>query len=269
MAKDLAVVSKKGKAMGKPGDYRTEMAQYAKEDSARMPSGGGGGYISIRGKNFNFQGAVLDDPLRIIVLDYSYENALYEGKWDPENPAPPVCFAMSKTSGELAPHPDSPKPQSEECKGCPHNEYGTADTGKGKACKNSIRIALLSTATKKFDTAYIEKADPALMRLPPSSLKHFRGYLKKITDGLQLPLFSVMTDLSFDEDEATPVVIPQFGDELSDRKILQSLIKKREVVQQPLLQPFDVSNYSEDKPKKKKEKPKKPKPKIAGKKSKF
>ena len=37
--------------MGKPGDYRTEMAQYAKEDSARMPSGGGGLAVTIIGEN--------------------------------------------------------------------------------------------------------------------------------------------------------------------------------------------------------------------------
>jgi len=267
MAKDLAVSKPRGKALGKVGDYRAELAKYAKEDSARLPSGGGS-YISIRGKNFSFQGAVLEDPLKVVAIDYGFENALYEGKWDPETPQPPVCFAVAKTLDDLAPHESSPKPQAESCRECPHNQFGTADTGKGKACKNSIRLALLSTATKKFDAGYVEKADPALMRLPPTSTKHFRGYLKKVTEGLQLPLFSIVTALSFDEEATTPVVIPQFEEEISDRKTLTALIGKRDAVQDALLQPFDVSGYSERKPKK--EKREKLKPKIAaGRKSKF
>ena len=267
MAKAVAVSKPKGKALGKAGDYRAELAKYAKDDSARLPSGGGS-YISIRGKNFSFQGAALEDPLKVVVVDYGFENALYEGKWDPENPSPPVCFAVAKTADGLAPHESSPKPQADSCKDCPHNQFGTADTGKGKACKNSLRLALLSTITKKFDAAYVEKTDAALMRLPPTSTKHFRGYLKKITEGLQLPLFSVVTEPGFDEDAATPVVIPQFGDELGDRAVLRALIAKRDAVQGALLQPFDVSGYSEAKPKK--AKPEKAKPKIAaGRKSKF
>jgi hypothetical protein len=268
MAKALAVQKPKGKALGKVGDYRQEMAKYAKEDSARLPSGAGN-YISIRGKNFTYQGAALDDPLKVVVIDYGFENALYEGKWDPENPSPPVCFAMSKTNDDLSPHEDSPKPQSDHCKECPHNQFGTADTGKGKACKNSLRLALLSTSTKKFDAEFVGKTDTALIKLPPTSMKHFRGYLKKITEGLQLPLFSVITALSFDEEEATPVVIPQFEDEINERKTLTALIGKRDTVQAALLQPFDVSGYSEEKPKKKKAKPEKAKPKITVRKSKF
>lgn len=268
MARELAVSKPKKNAIGKVGDYRAELAKYAKEDSARSPSGGGN-YISIKGKNFSYQGASLEEPMRVVMVDYGYENALYEGKYDPENPTSPVCFALAKTIDEMAPHETSPKPQSDNCKSCPHNQFGTADSGRGKACKNSIRVAVLSTATKKFDADFVEKSDAALIKLPPTSTKHFRGYLKKITDGLQLPLFSVMTDLSFDEDEASPVVIPQFGDEINDRKTLHALIEKREVVQAALMQPFDVSNYSEDKPKKK-VKSQKVKPKImAGKKSKF
>ena len=265
MAKALAVKkpARGGRALGKVGDYRAELAKYAKEDSSRLPSSAGN-YISIRGKNFSYQGAVLEEPLKVAVIDYGFENALYEGKWDPEDPQPPVCFAVAKTTDELAPHPDSPKPQSEQCKGCPHNEYGTADTGKGKACKNSLRLALLSTETKKFDADFVAKTEPALMRLPPTSVKHFRGYLKKITDGLQLPIFSVITALSFEEEPATPVVVPQFEEELDDRALIQALVQKRESVQDALLQPFDVSNYSEQAAKPKKAKPGKPKPKISG-----
>lgn len=264
MAKSIAV-QKSGKAIGKAKDYRTELAAYAKEDSARLPSGTGS-YISIRGKNFSFQGSVLDEPLAVVILDYSFENALYEGKWDPENPRPPVCFAVAKSKTDLGSDENSPKRQSEDCKDCDHNQFGSADTGKGKSCKNSLRLAVLSTTAKQFNADFVEKSEVAMIRLPPTSMKHFQGYVKKITEGLQLPLFSVVTELGFEEDSATPVVIPQFGEEIDDRKLLQALIAKRESAQEQLLQPFDVSNY-EEQPKKKEKKPVKKTPSI--KKSKF
>jgi hypothetical protein len=239
MAKDLAVM-KKGGALAKKGVM--DLAKYAKEDAARLPSGGGN-TISIKGKNFSAQGATLEEPLKLVIVDYSFENALYDSKFDPDNPQPPVCFAVAKTNDELAPHDNSPSPQSEKCKGCGQNQFGTADTGRGKACKNNIRLAVLSTNVKKFDANAVDKAEIFSMRLPPTSVKNFRGFLRQITEGLQLPLFSVITSLSFDEEAATPVVVFQFEEEIGDRKLLTALVTKREAAQEQLLQPYDTSNY--------------------------
>lgn len=244
MGKDLAV--KKGGGLSKAGDYRKELSKFAKDDSARLPSGGGQN-ISIRGKKFSFQGGVLEAPLKVVAVDYGFENALYEGKFDPESAQPPICFAVGRTTDEMAPHENSPKPQADNCRECPHNQFGTADVGRGKACKNSIRIAVLSTNVKKFDEAHIKKTEPAMIKLPPTSVKNFRGYLKQITEGLQLPLFSVITAFDFDQDTdlSYPVVVTQFEDEISDRKVLNALVEKRDAVQNVLLQPFDTSNYAE------------------------
>lgn len=267
MSNQIAVRKPKAGVLAKAGDYKKELAKYAKEDSARLPTGGGAS-VSIKGKRFSFQGATLEEPMKAIVIDYGFENSLYEAAYDEENPQSPVCFAMAKIQEDMSPHETSPKPQSETCHDCPHNQFGSAEKGKGKACKNSIRLALISTETKVLNDEYVKKAESVIMRLPPSSLKHFRGYLKKITEGLQLPLFSVITGFSFDEEAATPIVVPQFEDEISDRKLLATLVQKRETVQETLLQPFDVSGYS-DIPKKSKTKPAAKKPVVKGGKKKF
>lgn len=54
----------------------------------------------------------------------------------------PDCYS---TDG-IAPDPASASPQAQHCAACPHNAFGSADNGKGKACQDSKRIAVLLAA---------------------------------------------------------------------------------------------------------------------------
>lgn len=237
---------------------RSELAKYAVADGAREPAAGGN-FISIKGKAFRAGGDVLGDPLNVVIVDYAFENAYYGGRdYDEDNPEPPVCFAIGKTEDELAPDEKSPDPQAETCAECPQNAFGSAEKGRGKACKNARKLALISADVKKFDAQHVQGAEVRFMRLPPKSLGHFKGYIKKLTEGLQLPTFAAVTSLTFDEDEAFPVVVPSFESEVGDdKKLLNALIAKREGVQKDLLTTFDPASFAD----RKKEKPKKLKPK--------
>lgn len=252
MAKSKAVATKKGGAVGKPSSFKDELAKYAQDQSAREPAGAGGDYISIRNSKFSYKGDNLPAPLKVVILDYSFENAYYTEKFDQDNPTPPACFAVHSIDPEknnLGPHNTSPEPQHETCKGCEQNEWGTADVGGGKACKNNRRLLVISA--DDLTVKGVDNAGAALIRLPPTSLKNWRGYVKKINDGLKVPLAAVVTSLDFDEDEDYPVVVPQFVEEIDDQKVFQALLKKREENYGKLLEPFDVSNYgAEKKPKK-------------------
>lgn len=245
MARNSLIKTTRNKSLVRKGDYKTELAKYAKEDSAREP-GLGGNFISIRGKNFSFQGTALPEPLKVVVINYAFENAFYDTEYDPENPAPPACFSIGMAEDTLKPHESSPKPQSATCAECPHNEWGSAEKGRGKACKNNRRLLVLNADVKDFDSDYVEKSEVAMMRIPPTSVKHFKGHLKKITDGIKLPIWATVTALTFDEEAATPVVIPQLSEELSgDRPLLEAIKEKRDNTAEQLLQPYDVSSYKE------------------------
>lgn len=232
-----------GKAVGTAKDYRQELAEYAKDDGAREPAAVGTN-VSIKGGEFTLGGEVVADPMRVVVLDYVFENAWYDTKYDKDNPSSPACFAVSRNEKGMAPDERSPVPQADTCADCEKNKFGSAEVGKGKACKNQRRLALINADVKTLDEEYVASAEIAFIRLPPSSLKLWKGYVRKLTEGMQLPLFSVVTELSMDHDAEWPVVIPQLGDELpDDRAVINALVGRRTEVASQLLEGYDVSNY--------------------------
>ncbi len=241
-SKQLAKVE--GGKLAKPASKtRAMLAEYAKDDAARLPSAGGS-MLSVRGKRFSYQGATLDAPLKVIILDYAFENAYYTSSYDPDDPQPPGCFAVAKRKEDLAPPDSAPAPQADSCKECPRNEWGSDPKGgRGKACRNGVKLAILSADTDKIDVDFVESAEIAYLRLAPTSVKHFTGYKKKVVEGMNVPFFSVVTALDLDEDEDWPVVTFQFDTDIDDKALLTALIKKREEAQSDLLAGFDASGY--------------------------
>ena len=56
-----------------------------------------------------------------------------------------------------------------DCAECPYNEFGSAEDGRGKACKNSHRIYVLRESNPV----------PLVLTLPPTSIKYARDYFAK------------------------------------------------------------------------------------------
>jgi hypothetical protein len=84
----------------------------------------------------------LGDSFQAVIVDYTSKNFLYEGKFDKNNPSPPICFAQGKVIAQMAPVPESPQPQSKDCASCAMNQWSSGE-GNAKACKNTRELALL------------------------------------------------------------------------------------------------------------------------------
>lgn len=110
----------------------------------------------------------LGTEVKIIVVDYCSANRFYPGQYDPSNIVPPVCFSFGREIGEMVPEEEAPEPQHENCKKCPHNQWGSA--GRGKACKNTRELAIV-LADELEDPDY----EPELFHfsVSPASIKHF------------------------------------------------------------------------------------------------
>jgi hypothetical protein len=99
----------------------------------------------------------------------------FDTKYDPSNPAAPVCYSINGTK----PVEGCKKPQTAGlCKDCPMNAYKTAETGDGKACKDTIRFLFMREGSVL----------PVTVIAPPTSLS------KK--GPLQAWLNSVMDDVA-------------------------------------------------------------------------
>lgn len=183
-----------------PVDWEKQMAAAAERSKAAVASVGGAQFISIRAGVMSFDGATIkDNSIESVPLDFIRENAFYTDDFDPDNPHPPVCFAFSQSMGEgeaeMAPHPDSPEPQNKTCKGCPRNDFGTADKGRGKACKNLFKLALLHKDYLKKPEA-IANAPLAFLKVPPTSLGAWAGYVKKVSNVLEKAFFATVAKIS-------------------------------------------------------------------------
>ena len=94
---------------------------------------------------------------------------------------PPLCSSMDAKTGI------DWEGETHDCEGCPYNEYGTSGNGKrGKACKNMIRLYLLTEATPV----------PILLSLPPTSMKAWQTYQSGVLASMKLKPRQVLTELT-------------------------------------------------------------------------
>jgi len=128
-----------------------------------------------RSGNFVAAGGVnLGSEITICVVDFCSANDYYTAAYDPNTPRPPVCFARARKLADLAPEPEAPEPQAENCAICPHNQFGSRGE-KAKACKNTRLLAVV-LADELAHLAEGEKPEMHLMSVPPTALRSFDAY---------------------------------------------------------------------------------------------
>jgi hypothetical protein len=219
-------------------NWREELKKYAKEESDRTPAGGGNN-IGIRGGEFKFQGADLGDTMNVVIVAHAFRNEYYDTPFDRDNPTPPACFAIAERQDGMAPSDKSPKKQSEVCADCWANEWASAERGKGKACGNRRQLALIHGDD-------VESDDPTIagLRLPPTTMANFSQYVKKLSEGMSVPSWAVLTKISFDDDEDHEKLKFELVEPLPE-ELLGSMLGHHKTGMKMVLEPPDVSGYKD------------------------
>lgn len=240
-AKKTATKKAPGKAMV---SWDEELAKQAALASGMEASTSlGGNFISARGGVLSYKDAnIPGNKMNVVVLDHMLENVYYEGRYDPENPSPPSCFAFGRDDNDMAPHELASDPQNDKCKTCPMNQWGSAEQGRGKACKNSRRLALITEG----DLKDIENAEVAFLKLPVTSVKNWAGYVRQVADQFKRPPLGVLTEISVVPNAKTQFEIKfrllgtiDGGDDIG------ALLDKKKSVQQQLFQPYQPRDEEE------------------------
>ena len=187
--------------------YTERMAADAAAAASMEASAGGGEFFSTQGGQLRFAGAPMPgNQIAAVVLDSILENVFYEGRFDPDNPSSPVCYAYGTDEREMGPHTNviaAHNHQHETCIGCPQNEWGSADTGRGKACRNTRRLALIPAGTFNnagagpvyeplADPAEIARAGVAFLKLPVTSVKAYANWVRGLAATLKRPPYAVV-----------------------------------------------------------------------------
>jgi len=231
--------------MAKSSSWEKDLAKEASRSSAREKSrgGGGGNKISIRKRRYTLGEEKLGREMKVVVLDFIYLNTLYKGKFREDKPNIPSCFALSEDGEDMAPHKNVKKPPNEECDGCPFNEWGSGK-GRAKACQGRRRLALIHV--DDIESAEdVAEAAIATIDLPVTSVQKkgkdntWGAYVKTLDNEVHRPSYSVVTLMSFDEDEAYPVPTFELEEKIKDQEVVEALKERIEEARKLLMEPFE------------------------------
>jgi len=173
--------------------------------------------ISVKGGILSVDDNAIDDnELCVVVLAAVHENQLYEDDYDPSAPATPICYAFGKTDKDMVPHEEAPNKVSDSCEGCPNNEWGSADKGRGKACKNVRRLLCVSADAIESADSLME-AEARMLKLPVMSVKNWSAYVKNtLGDEIKRPAYGVVTRIKVVPDAKSQFRVQFHFEELVD-----------------------------------------------------
>lgn len=237
-----------------------ELAKEAEIAAAAEANAGGGQWFSIKGGILTWNDApVPNNQMAAVIVGSLFENVYYEGEYDPDEPRGPSCFAFGAEEKGMAPHPvarEAGSAQEGPCATCPKNEFGSADKGKGKACKNTRRLALVSAgqldANGKFTPADPESFDTSplgLMRLPVTSVKGYANFVKNIANGLKRPPHGVATKVKVIPDPKSQYKVTFEPLVALDADLRDAINRRRDEAKPLIEQPYTPFEEQEDKPK--------------------
>ncbi len=190
-----------------PVKWDEEMARQAKVAADMENSVATGQFFSTQSGILQWNGMPMpNNMMAVIILDSILENVYYSGNYDPENPQGPTCFAFGREDAAMSPHKvvvENGTAQCDVCKNCRWNEWGSADRGKGKACKNVRRLALISAGNldgqgtgkliQPFGEEELETGQIGFLKLSVTSVKGYAAYVKQLAGALKRPPYGVYT----------------------------------------------------------------------------
>lgn len=195
----------------------------------------GGRAIKIKNTGFvSPEGMDLGTEIQIVVLDFVSKNLFYDRPYDPQNPIPPACFAQGKMLDLMAPDEASPVPQSDSCKTCPLNAFGSGSNGKSKACKNTRELAVLLLDPDNEDSLTDPSTPIYTLSVPPTGLRAFDGVVAAIARSLAGPPIKAILTATV-KDAGTygllsfvdPVPNPHYAEHVSRRAECKDLLERK------------------------------------------
>ena len=207
--------------------------------------------ISLRAGMVSIDGeAVKGNKLEGVVVAASFVNTLYSKPFDPDTPASPDCFAISKDGEAMMPDPSIDNPQSASCATCAFAQWGSdvkdGKPSKGKRCKESRRLVFLPKSA--LDSVEdVKNAELAQVKLPVTSVRAWGGFVNTLAVTLQLPYYAVVSELTTKPDLKTQfkVVITPVA-RIEDTGILRAILTKREEAMRIAMLPFDTTPQGEE-----------------------
>jgi hypothetical protein len=160
-------------------DIIAKLQQHTEEERERIGNSGGGDTITVNNKKnlFIMPNEQEVEEFEALIVDFAYRNEYYIGAYNPKVITPPACFAIAPSSAQLIPSASSPVRHNEtDCATCQQNQFGTHPNGGGKACKNTVIIAVLPP-----EEDVVSSHDIWILKTSPTAIRPFNKYATKVS----------------------------------------------------------------------------------------
>jgi hypothetical protein len=139
--------------------------------------------------------------LKVIIVNAApkVSRIFYKSAFDMNNTTAPDCWSAEG----VAPDSDVENKQGNTCMDCPQNIKGSSRDGKGRACSFQRRLAVLIVGDPTGDVFQLTLPSQSIFAKNEGDNLSFDQYVKLlIANGRSIE--SMVTELSFDTDSATP-----------------------------------------------------------------
>lgn len=209
------------------------------------------GFMMIDGEQ------VKDNKLDVVILGAVHLNEWYETAYNSAKPTVPSCYAYSDNKlddpeGSMQPSDNVENKQGGEdgkCAGCWANAMGTADTGRGKACKNGRRLVMVTEDMLESAEA-LRDAEERTLGVPVMSGKNWAKYVKDVLAAeLGRPYYGVVTTISVVPDPKSQFQIKFAFKQLIDftQETWDAMKAKVASVESSIVSPFPKQSDLDDK----------------------
>lgn len=204
---------------------------------SQVAKGSSSQFISFKGGQIIIDGRpVPGNKSDMIVLAFMGERTYYEGRFDPDSRQSPDCYAYfqdGEDSEDMKPHKAAQNPQCERCEDCEWNKWNTAEVGRGKKCRESIRLAVLPASGD------LAKQTTWHARIPITSVPAFKSVAADIL-GYNRPLHHAVLTCTVTPDPKTFFKINWAIKEPVDKKYIAAVNAKAVIAQTQLAFEYPV-----------------------------
>jgi hypothetical protein len=209
--------------------------------------------FSIRSGILAYQGvAIPGNNMDCVVVASGFEQRLYEGAFDPDNPSSPVCFALSLSGEDMAPHEKSKDPKADSCAECPNNKWGSAmrdgRPSRGKACK-SVRRLILIPKTAIEQAKGVDKAEMGMLSVPVTSVSNWANYVNLCSAQYKRPPYAMLTNVGVKPHMKNQIEVTfNPAGLIMDQETVLAVRNKQEMARQVIMAPYDSAESAERAP---------------------
>lgn len=181
----------KKEAPGALANYEERLAQEARDEAAKeritAPS------MSCYGGKITIAGQPVEGPsVQAVILASTFMKTLYRTDYDPDEIAPPSCWAIAEKEEDLICSPQGwEQIHPDGCAKCPANQWKSDDRQKGKACSDQRKVALIAGNDLNSPEATIYT-----LKVSPTGLPIWKRFVNSAKDTFNRPPHGILAELS-------------------------------------------------------------------------